>query len=191
MNRYFYIDGEGRQKGTFSPDELKNEGINRNTLVWSQGMSDWKPAGEVADLGFLFADSTGYYPSAQTQSMPTPPLVQPVAAAGQSAPAEPMPKTWLTESILVTILPFLLCGSTFSLLGIIAIVNASKVESLFLRGEYDASDAASKQARKWTKITFWISIGWILVLILFVVAMFVFGVSMAGLNEVFSNVYEI
>jgi len=38
MNRYFYIDAEGKQKGTFSPDELIHENVKRETLVWTQGM---------------------------------------------------------------------------------------------------------------------------------------------------------
>lgn len=29
MNRYFYIDSEGKQKGTFSPEELKSENIKK------------------------------------------------------------------------------------------------------------------------------------------------------------------
>ena len=189
MNRFFYIDSDGKQKGAFSPHELKHEAISRNTLVWTQGMNEWKPAAEVAELGFLFADSAGYYPSEQTQSMPAPPPPSKPGLAEQ--PAQPMPKSWMTESILVTVIPFLLCSSMFSLLGIIAIVSASKVESLFLRGEYAAADEAAKQAKKWTKITFWISIGWILLLILFFVGMLVFGFSMAGLSDAFNSVYEI
>lgn len=57
------------------------------------------------------------------------------------------PKTWMVESILVTVfccLPF----------GIAGIVYASKVSSLFAAGNYEAALQASKDAGKWTKIGF-------------------------------------
>ena len=57
------------------------------------------------------------------------------------------PKTWMAESILVTVfccLPF----------GIAGIVFASKVSSLYAAGNYEAALQASKDAGKWTKIGF-------------------------------------
>ncbi len=56
----------------------------------------------------------------------------------------PPPKNWLVESILVTIfccLPF----------GIVAIINASKVNSLIAVGDYAGAQVASKEAGKWVK----------------------------------------
>ncbi len=61
------------------------------------------------------------------------------------------PKTWLAESILVTIfccLPF----------GIVGIVNAAKISTLFAEGRYDEAEHASRQAGKWTKTGFWIGL---------------------------------
>ena len=57
MNRYFYIDSEGKQKGTFSPEELKSENIKKDTLVWTQGMNEWMRASSVAELDAVFAES--------------------------------------------------------------------------------------------------------------------------------------
>lgn len=187
MNRYFYIDSEGKQKGTFSPEELKSENIKKDSLVWTQGMNEWTRASEVAELNPLFAENSGYY-SSQT----TPPPVQPVNYNNPQPQQQPMPKSWLIESILATILPFLLCSSIFSLLGIIGIVNASKVESLYLRGDYEGSLEASGQAGKWTKIAMWIAVAWVILWIIAVVLIISFGVSMAGLSDVFKGSgYEI
>jgi len=108
------------------------------------------------------------------------------------SPQQPMPKSWLIESILATILPFLLCSCIFSLLGIIGIVNASKVESLYLRGDYAGSLEASNQAEKWTKIAMWIGIAWVILWIVAVILIIAFGVSMSGITDVFSGSgYEI
>lgn len=70
------------------------------------------------------------------------------------------PKTWMTESILVTIfccLPF----------GIVGIVNASKVSSLYAQGNYTEAQQASSNAKKWTKIGFFVGLAFIVIYLLF------------------------
>ncbi len=193
MNQYFYIDNDGKQQGSFVPEELRTEGIKRDTLVWTNEMADWQPANEVEELKFLFADSAGYYPpQTPPKSFSTPPPPVQAAQFGSSNVAtEPMPKTWLVESILITILPFVLCGSVLSLLGIVGIVSASKVESQFRAGDYALANESSRQAKRWTMITFWITIGWVIVLALLVIGILVFGFSIAGVGSMLgSSVYS-
>lgn len=74
------------------------------------------------------------------------------------------PKTWLVESILVT----LFCCLPF---GIVGIVFASKVESLHRMGQTEEAMRASKDAGKWTKIGFWIGLGSIVLYFLFVMVL--------------------
>lgn len=182
MNRYFYIDHEGKQKGTFSTEELKNEPITRDTLVWTQGMSEWIQAENVPELQYLFSLQTG---AVQTENVLQ---AQPiVSASNQVSHNQPMPKTYMTETILATILPFFLCGNLFSLLGIIGIVNASKVEPLYLRGAYAESQEASRQAGRWVKIAVWIAIGGVVLAILAIIAMIIFAGSMAGFANMMSS----
>lgn len=57
------------------------------------------------------------------------------------------PKSWLPESILVT----LFCCLPF---GIVGIVNATKVSTLYAAGNIEAARQASAAAAKWTKIGF-------------------------------------
>jgi len=74
------------------------------------------------------------------------------------------PKTWLLESVLVTIfccLPF----------GIAGIVNAAKVESAFYTGNIEEAIRRSTQAKKWTKLAFWIGLA---VIILYAVGYAIF-----------------
>ena len=69
------------------------------------------------------------------------------------------PKTWMTESILVTIfccLPF----------GIVGIDNASKVSSLYAQGNYTAAQQASSNAKRWTKIGFFVGLAFIVIYLL-------------------------
>lgn len=55
------------------------------------------------------------------------------------------PKNYLVESILVTIFCCLP-------LGIVGIINATKVESLYLSGDLIGAEKAANEAKKWTKI---------------------------------------
>ena len=74
------------------------------------------------------------------------------------------PKTWMAESILVTVfccLPF----------GIAGLVFASKVSSLYAAGNYEAALQASKDAGKWTKI------GFIVGLVVIVLYLLVYGAA--------------
>ena len=180
MNQYFYIDSDGKQKGTFSPESLKNEPVKKETLVWTQGMEQWVSADQVPELQFIFSDA----PAASHVASQTPPETTSRAYAGGTA-AQPMPKTWMVESILATILPFLLCSCVFSLLGIVGIVNASKVESLYRAGAYADAEEASRQAKLWTKVAMWIGIVWAILFVLLIVALFAF-VGVAGFNEMLS-----
>lgn len=184
MNRYFYIDTEGKQKGTFTPEELMQEQMKRDTLVWTQGMEHWKRADEVEELRFLFSGSSNAYRTAYPdQSVPYPQYAAPYA--GDTS--RPMPKTWLVESILVTILPFVFCSSFLSLLGIIGIVYAAQVESFYNRGDYSAAAESSRSAGKWTKIALWIAIGWVLLIVIAIILFIVFVGSLAGLEELITT----
>lgn len=75
MNHYFYIDIDGKQKGTYTPEELRNEHIRKETLVWTQGMTQWMRADEVAELQSLFAEQ-GYPATHTVQETPMAPSYQ-------------------------------------------------------------------------------------------------------------------
>jgi hypothetical protein len=82
-----------------------------------------------------------------------------------------MPKTWMVESILVT----LFCCLPF---GIAGIVNAANVSSRFNAGDLDGAKLASQSAGKWTKIGFWIGI---IAIVLYLVFVFAIGIGSLAL----------
>lgn len=49
MKKYFYLDGKERF-GPFSFEELKNENISRETLIWFEGLEYWVPAKDIDEL---------------------------------------------------------------------------------------------------------------------------------------------
>jgi hypothetical protein len=175
MNHYFFIDATGKQRGTFTPDELRGEKIRRDTLVWTQGMEQWKRADEVEELKSVFEPP--YVATTQHYSE--------VKQATNSFAQKP--KSWLIESLLVTLLPFVFCGSFLSLIGIIAIVYSTQVDSHFSRGDIRASEEASLSAEKWTKIALWIFVGWIiLIIIAFILIFGLLGLTMSGVFDLMS-----
>ena len=59
-DKAFHVDVGGKASGPFKGDQLaamaKDGRLKRETLVWAQGMDDWRPAGQVAELaGYLAA----------------------------------------------------------------------------------------------------------------------------------------
>ena len=139
MKKYFYTNGT-ENFGPFTLEELKQEHISRGTPVWFQELGEWKEAGSVPEISEIFKLAPPVIPK------PTPNIDY-----NQHANTQQPPKTWLLESILVT----LFCCIPF---GIAGIVNASKVESRFASGDIAGATQASNDAAKWTKISFWVGL---------------------------------
>ena len=133
MKKYHYTDGI-TSFGPFTLEELSERNITKETKVWFQGLGEWKPAGEIPELAGIL-------------KLAPPPITR---AASHNANAQP-PKTWLVESILVTIFCFLP-------LGIVGIIYALRVESKFYAGDIEGANRAAADAKKWTKIGFYIGI---------------------------------
>lgn len=151
MKRYFYTDGKQRF-GPFTFEELSRQNIGEDTLVWREGMEGWTPLKEVGELAGLFP------PEVSAPAMTPAAPAMPARTAGASAPGTPKPaavkvegippKSWLVESILVTIFCCLPVG-------IAAIMSASKVESSFYEGNSAKAADYAKTAKQMVTISFW------------------------------------
>ncbi len=137
MKKYFYTDGTNNY-GPLTLEELLGRNISRDTKVWFQGLDEWKPAQDIPELGEHFEFTPPPVSSSSNQNY-------------ESINHQRPPKTWLVESILVT----LFCCLP---LGIVGIVNAAKVESRFYAGDINGSERSSEEAKKWTNIGFWIGL---------------------------------
>jgi tetratricopeptide (TPR) repeat protein len=49
MKLYYYALNK-QQFGPFTIDELKSKRLKKSTLVWTEGMQDWKPGGEIDEI---------------------------------------------------------------------------------------------------------------------------------------------
>ena len=80
--KYYYVDKAGQRQGPLEPEQLKGV-VTPETMVWTTGMADWKPAGQVGNLAFLF--STMQYGPAAPEP-PTRPAEQQPPKPGQQPP---------------------------------------------------------------------------------------------------------
>jgi len=160
MSKYYYTDGKERF-GPFTLEELAAKNISKDTMVWMEGLADWIPAGNLADLQSLFASGG--------------PQIPPIGASYGPPMMEKPPKNWLVESILVT----LLCCLPF---GIVGIIHATKVETLWNSGQRDAAIQASQNAGKWVRIGFFAGIAAYVIYGL----LMVFGI-VAGLGSAYNS----
>jgi hypothetical protein len=129
----YYMHTGGQQLGPFEESELPSHGLTASTMVWREGMPDWVAASQVPELSHLLP------PSQQ------PPSYQPQPGYGPQQPygaRPPMPDTYMVWAILAT----LLCCLPF---GIVSIVKASQVSTLYYQGNYAEARAASRAARNW------------------------------------------
>lgn len=67
--RTYYINSGSENTGPFTLEELKNLQINKNTLVWYQGMDEWKHAVDLVELASFFTVVT---PSKKQSTTTTP-----------------------------------------------------------------------------------------------------------------------
>lgn len=155
----FYLADNGQPTGPFEVNELIARGLKGTDLVWTEGYAQWVPAESVEELRtamYTPGDSQQYRETAipempsmpgNTQCPPPPfrPQYQQPMQPQPAANYEPCPKTWLVESILVTIF----CCIPF---GIVAIIKSSKVSSLYGIGRIEEARIASSQAKKWTLV---------------------------------------
>lgn len=157
MKKYFYTDGTNNF-GPFTLEELREKNITRETKVWFQELGEWKPAGSVSELSEIF-------------KLAPPPIIKTNSTFNmENINNQRPPKTWLVESILVT----LFCCLPF---GIAGIVNAAKVESRFYAGDIGGANRSSEEAKKWTLVSVWLGLA--------VGAIYIIVVVIAGVSSGF------
>lgn len=172
----YYVARNGQPEGPFTLEELAQQGIRPDTLVYNESMPNWTPAGNVPEIqasvlggaqpaqnvpngGYAPCAGQPYQQQAPYQQSYQQPYQQPFQQQAQMGPS---PKTWLVESILVT----LFCCLPF---GIIGIIYSAGVSSAYNSGNYQEAVRKSAKAGTWTKVGFFCGlIGSLLYLVFFV-----------------------
>jgi len=78
MNQQLYIAVNGQQTGPFTIDELKTKNIQRETLIWTEGLDNWTRADHIPILKDVLNPTPPPIPvmetKAITQHTPPPPI---------------------------------------------------------------------------------------------------------------------
>lgn len=121
MTKYFYVNSEGQEVGPVDKAGLADASICADTSVWCDGLDGWTPAINVPDLQEMFPG---------------------VAPANKPVATPQKPDSYLWLGILTSILCFLPFG-------IVSIVYAAKVDSLWKGGNHEGARTASQKACFW------------------------------------------
>jgi len=158
---YFYLNGDTKV-GPVSLDALKFAPITPATMVWNNSLPDWVEARTLPELAGIFA-------AANNPPPPSPPPATSYSAGSTTgsnyADKPPMPDNYLVFAILATVLCCLP-------LGIVSIINATKVQSAYNAGDYEGALKASADAKKWA---IWSAVGGSIFVILYVIFVVVLG----------------
>lgn len=179
MKQYFLVIN-GEKSGPFTIDQLATQQLTPQTLVWTEGMSDWAPAQQFAELSSLFAPQA---PSAPTPEAPQP-TATPQAPAYNAAPAygNPQPQAPNTQVAPPNYLVWSILATLFCCIpgGVIAIVYSTQVSSRFQQGDYAGALASSRNARKWVMIS---AITALSIWVIYFIIIAITGASSLALND--------
>jgi len=174
MGQFYYLTPQNEQKGPVDASQLSAYGVNANTMVWTQGMPQWVPAGQVPELKPYFPASTPPPSYAASQQAPQSVVYVQTNSAGTSQPSMPKPGNNMVMAVLTTVFCCLP-------LGIVGIIYASKVDNLYYAGDYAGAVAAAKSARTWCLIG---AIGSIVISALYL--LIYGGAAIASMNGAFN-----
>ena len=175
--KQYYLVINGEKSGPFTIDQLATQQLTPETPVWTEGMSDWVPAQQVAELSSLFASQAPIPEASQPTATPQASAYNAAPAYGNPQPQAPntqvVPPNYLVWSILVT----LFCCIPG---GVVAIVYSTQVSSRFQQGDYAGANESSRNARKWVIIS---AIAAAAVWIIYFIILAVTGASILALSQ--------
>ena len=155
---YYYIGPNNQQMGPVPAEQLISRGVTGETMVWTEGMTQWQKAKDVPALGAIL--NRGYqssrYDDQSTRYSTPPPNYGNYGyqRAGQfgNQPTGHKPDNHLVWAILTTIfccLPF----------GIVSIVYSTKVDPAWNMGDQLGAEENSRKAKNWALASALTSLG--------------------------------
>lgn len=159
----YYYALDGKPQGPYTLEELKEQNITRETLIWYAPLPSWKSAHLIPELDAIWHSSI-------PQDTHTPQPNQPINPIPQGIPSQypqTCPPNYLVWSILATIF---CCWP----LGIPAIIYASRVSEEYLMGNYLAAKENSDKAKRYAIISTVLGIVGALAYLIFMVTIGIF-----------------
>ena len=182
----YFLSNNGQQMGPFDETQLVANGLTANSHVWWEGQPGWVLASQVPALAPYLQQpqyQQPYAPQPQYQQpygyeqpamqQPYGGYQQPAAYGYNQGQMPPRPDSNMVWAILCTVLCCLP-------LGIVAIVQASGVDSAYNAGNYAEAERKAKSAKNWA---LWGAISSAIFMVLYIIFVVVMGVL--GANGAF------
>ena len=134
MQQYYYVGSDNKSYGPIYPTEFRTYGLTADSLVCPVGGSSWVPLRSIPGLSDYLQGPSQSYSQPQQQYRQQ--------QYQEDTSDELPPNSYMVWAILVTIfccLPF----------GIVAIIKAANVNSLWYSGRRDEARLSSDDAKKW------------------------------------------
>jgi hypothetical protein len=169
----WYVGRNGRQEGPVTEEQLqamvRDGSLQREDLVWRDGMANWQPAGTVPELNFSTAPAYVTPPPPPAAPPPSSPYAPPQAPY---APYTPPPAFGGAGADIPNYLPWAIAATLLCCMpgGIVSIIYASKANTAKARGDYAEASTAAGQAKTWLIISIVLGLAVSLVAILVNVA---------------------
>jgi hypothetical protein len=122
---------------------VRDGSLQREDLVWRDGMANWQPAKTIPELDFS---------SAPPSVTPPPPPSSPYAPPqSQYAPYVPPPAFGGAGVDIPNYMPWAIAATLLCCMpgGIVSIIYASRANSAKARGDYAEASTAAGQAKTW------------------------------------------
>lgn len=151
----YYIIENGHSVGPFYKEQLIAKGVNRDSPIWREGLSDWVAAYTLPELSDLFAaNNTSPYYTATSQygapGQPQAPQHNPYPYNNQPS-YRPLPTNWMPWAIVGTILAA--CTSCIGVIfGSLGIYYASKANTYYQQQLDDLGNQSNESAKTMTII---------------------------------------
>lgn len=134
----------GQQMGPMPAEQLRNYGLNPQSMVWGEGMPNWVAASTVPELAAMMNGmQQPYGPQIQ---QPAYGATMPLGNRGMQPIAQPV-DNHMALAIIATIVSFLTCSFIGIIFAIIAIVKANQVNTFLTQGLDDAALQASESVK--------------------------------------------
>ena len=151
----YYIIEDNRQAGPFTLDQLMSRAIGYDTSVWTEGMPNWVPAGEIPELQQMLGRGSSQqssYNSGYSGNYGS----GGYGSGGYGGSFVPMPDSHKSKAVwalVLTIISMFCCGNCMGVLclvfAILSLVAANRVESDYQMGNFLAAMKSSSDANKW------------------------------------------
>ena len=145
----YYLSNNGQQMGPFDEAQLVANGLNANSQVWWEGQPSWVPASQVPALAPYLQQPQYQQPQYQ---QPYGGYQQPASYGYNQGEMPPCPNNNMVMAIIATVVSLFGCCIAF-IMGIVAIVQASGVNSAYSAGDYNLAVKKAKSAKTWSLIS--------------------------------------